>query len=192
MKSTVFLIGATGHIGQHLLRALEADQRGGQLDVKVAVRSERSADQVKQHGFVPVPFDLDRPQDFDTALKGVRIIFLLRPYTLKHMMHGKTVADAAKRVGVEHIVSVGAFGRAETPWPVIAWNMLVEAYIERTGLAWTHLQPNYFMDNVLVQRDPHSATLFNRITVPVSWIASEDIAAVAAAVLRDPDRKSVV
>ena len=186
MKPQVFLIGATGHIGKALMQELAPDHAAGNLAVKVGVHSQRSRELVGSHGLEAVSFDLDRPQDFDAALRGVDRLFLLRPYTLKQMMHGKLVADAARRVGVQHVVCIGAYGRAETKWPVIAWNFLVEAYIERCGLGYTHLQPNYFMDNTLVQRDPATNTLYNRIGVPVSWIAADDIAAVAAAVLRDP------
>lgn len=183
---TVFLIGGTGLIGKSLMDELAPDHAAGRLRVRVGVHSERSRALVQSKGLEAVNFDLDQPAGFDAALRGSDRVFLLRPYTLKHMMHGKLVADSAKRVGMQHVVTVGAYGAPETPWPVIAWNFLVEAYIERMGLGWTHLQPNYFMDNVLVQRDPATHTLFNRITVPVSWIASTDIAAVAAAVLRDP------
>lgn len=188
--TTVFLIGGTGMIGRSLMDELAPDHAAGRLRVRVGVHSERSRALVESKGLEPVDFDLDRPAGFDAALQSVGRVFLLRPYTLKHMMHGKLVADAAGRVGVQHMVSIGAYGAAQTPWPVIAWNFLVEAYVERiglgTGMGWTHLQPNYFMDNVLAQRDPATHTLYNRITVPVSWIASADIAAVAAAVLRDP------
>ncbi len=186
----VFLIGATGLIGKSLMDELAPDHAAGRLRVTVGVHSERSRSLVEGKGLEAVSFDLDQPAGFDTAMQGAERVFMLRPYTLKHMMHGKLVADAAQRVGVQHMVSIGAYGAPGTPWPVIAWNFLVEAYVERVGLAtgmgWTHLQPNYFMDNVLAQRDPSTNTLFNRIAVPVSWIASADIAAVAAAVLRDP------
>ncbi len=141
---------------------------------------------VLHEGLVPVAFDLDDFESLDAALAGADTIFLLRPYTLRQMMHGKHVIDSARRVGAKHIVTVGAFGNPDTPWPIIGWNFLVESYAERSGLGWTHLRPNYFMDNVLQQRDFASATIFNRIARPVSWIASEDIAAVAAAVIRDP------
>lgn len=186
MSAHIFLIGATGQIGKSLIAELAPDHQAGRLKVMAGVHSERSEKLVRATGIETCHFNLDNPASFDVALRGVDTVFLLRPYTLKQMMHGKLVTDAARRMGVKHIVAIGAYGRPETPWAVIAWNFLVEAYIERSGIAWTHLQPNYFMDNVLVQRDPASCTLFNRITVPVSWIATADIAAVAAAVLRNP------
>ncbi|HKY93392.1 MAG TPA: NmrA family NAD(P)-binding protein [Nevskiaceae bacterium] len=189
MTQTVLLIGATGRIGQSLLDELAPDHAAARLRVRVGVRSEKSRQLVLARGLDVCEVDVDRPATLDPAMKGADAVFHLRPYTFRQLMHGKLAADAAKRCGVRHVVTLGAFGRPETPHAVIAWNFLVEAYVERMmGTGWTHLQPNYFMDNVLVQRDPASATLFNRITVPVSWIAASDIAAVAAAVLRDPKR----
>jgi NAD(P)H dehydrogenase (quinone) len=183
---TVFLIGATGHIGNVLIDELAPDHEAGRLRVKVGVRSDAARALVEGKGVEAESFDLNRHEAFDAALAGADTVFLLRPYTLRQMMYGKLVTDAASRVGVQSMVTIGAYGRPETPWPVIAWNFLVEAYVERAKLGFTHLQPNYFMDNTLAQRDPASHTLFNRIKIPVSWIAAEDIAAVAAAVLRDP------
>lgn len=186
MSNNVFLIGATGHIGKTLIDELLPDQRAGRLTIKVGVHSDKSRDYVAGVGATAVLFDLTNCETFDAALVGSDTVFLLRPYTIRQMMMGKQVIDSAKRVGVRHIVTLGAFGSQDTPHPVIGWNMLVEAYAERSGMNWTHLRPNYFMDNLLVQRDKASNTLFNSITRPVSWIASEDIAAVAAAVIRNP------
>jgi NAD(P)H dehydrogenase (quinone) len=183
---TVFLIGATGNIGGHLLHELAPDHAAGRLQVRVAARSATARRKIIDCGAVPVDFDLDDPGGFDAALAGSETVFLLRPYTIKQLMQGKQVIDAAVRVGVRAIVLIGAHGHQDTPHPVIGWNFLVEAYAERSGLAWTHLRPNFFMDNMLAQRHEPSHTIFNRLVVPVSWISSEDIAAVAAAVLRDP------
>jgi uncharacterized protein YbjT (DUF2867 family) len=186
MTSTILLIGATGHIGNSILDELAPDHAAGRLNVRAGGRSETSRAAIAAKGIEPVAFDLDDTTTFDAALEGVDTVFLLRPYTLRQLMHGKLVTDAARRAGATAIVDIGAYGRRETPWPIIGWNFLVEAYIERSGLSFTHLQPNYFMDNILVQRDPSFDTLYNRLQVPVSWIAAADIAAVAAAVLRNP------
>lgn len=186
MSNNVFLIGATGHIGRSLIDELLPDQRAGELKITLGVHSDKSREYATSVGATAAAFDLTNFETFDAALKGSDTVFLLRPYTIRQMMMGKQVIDAARRVGVRHVVTLGAFGKPDTPHPVIGWNFLVEAYAERSGMNWTHLRPNYFMDNLLVQRDKASNTLFNSITRPVSWIASEDIAAVAAAVIRNP------
>lgn len=183
---TVFLIGATGHVGAHLMRELAADHARGALRVKVAARSAPAAAKVAAAGLEPVAFDLDEQAGFDAALAGADVIFLLRPYTIRQLMQGKQVIDAARRAGASAVVLLGAHGAPDTPHPMIGWNFLVEAYAERSGLAWTHLRPNFFMDNLLAQYDAAAGALRSGIAVPVSWVAGEDIAAVAAAVLRDP------
>lgn len=186
MSNNVFLIGATGHIGKHLIDELQADRKAGYLNIKAGVHSAKSRDYVTAAGAEAVDFDLTDFTGFDNALAGSDTVFLLRPYTIRQMMMGKQVIDAAARVGVKHIVTLGAYGSPDTPWSVIGWNHMVDVYAQRSGMNWTNLRPNYFMDNMLVQRDKASNTLFNSITRPVSWICSEDIAAVAAAVIRNP------
>lgn len=183
---SVFLIGATGNVGRHLLHLLAPDHAAARMRVRIAVRSAAGVEHVRAAGLEAVAFDLDDRRGFDAALAGSETIFLLRPYTIGQMMQGKQVIDAAKRAGAGSLVLVGAHGRPETPHPVIGWNFLVEAYAERSGLGWTHIRPNFFMENVLAQRDATGGTIANRVAVPVSWAASEDIAAVSAAVLRDP------
>ena len=186
MSNNVFLIGATGHIGKHLIEELQPDHKTGRLTIRAGVHSAKSRDYVMAAGAQAVDFDLADYTCFDKALAGSDTVFLLRPYTIRQMMMGKQVIDAAARVGVKHIVTLGAYGAPDTPWSVIGWNHMVDVYAQRSGMNWTNLRPNYFMDNLLVQRDKASNTLFNSITLPVSWICSEDIAAVAAAVIRNP------
>ena len=190
MTNNVFLIGATGHIGKAMIDDLRADHAAGKLHVKAGVHSAKSRDFVTGAGIEAADFDLNDFTTFDKALEGSDTVFLLRPYTIRQMMMGKQVIDSAARVGVKSIVTLGAYGSPDTPWAVIGWNHLVDVYAQRSGMNWTSLRPNYFMDNLLVQRDKASNVIFNSITRPVSWIASEDIAAVAAAVIRNPQAHS--
>jgi len=184
--SVAFLIGATGNVGAHLLEELGPDREAGTLHLRVAARSEAAAAKVRAAGAEPVSFDLERPAEFDAALAGSDTVFLLRPYSIRQLIQGKQTIDAARRVGVTHLVVVGAHGRPDTPYPIIGWNFLVEAWAERSGLGWTHVRPNFFMENILIQRDGARGTIANRIAAPVSWVASADIAAVSAAIVRNP------
>lgn len=200
-----FLIGATGQVGGYLLRELRAHPAPQALELHVAARSEQAAAKARAAGATPVHFDLDGAADFDAAFRGCDLVFLLPPYSLGQMMQSKRVVDAARRSGVAHLVNVSAYGGStDTPHPIIGWNHLVDAYIERSGMAWTHLRPNFFMENLRVQRDAASGEIRNRLGAPVSWVSARDIAAVAAEVLRQPaaheaqtldlavDRRSVV
>ena len=74
--------------------------------------------------------------------------------------------------------------------PHFAWHELVERYIEGSGVAWCHLHPHVFMENLLtVMRPVGGALRWPMGDKPVGWVASDDIAAVAARVLAEgPER----
>jgi NAD(P)H dehydrogenase (quinone) len=84
-------------------------------------------------------------------------------------------------------VNLGSFGADDTPWASIGWNRLVEAYLRVSGCDHTTLRPNFFMDNVPARTDRESGRIVHFFgSTAVSWVAAEDIARVAAAVLRSP------
>jgi uncharacterized protein YbjT (DUF2867 family) len=121
-------------------------------------------------------------------MHGIDTLFMLKPYGLDYLIQSKIVIDAARRAGVGHVVNLGSHGDDDTVWASIGWNRMVEAYLAVSGMEWTHLRPNFFMDNVGPRTDPETRDIRHFFgDNPVSWIAAEDIAAVAAAVLRDVD-----
>jgi uncharacterized protein YbjT (DUF2867 family) len=70
------------------------------------------------------------------------------------------------------------------------WHQIVERYIEASGIAWTHLHPNVFMENLLTFFAPRRGAL----TVywgeqRADWVALSDVAAAAATVLREGPTK---
>ncbi len=179
------ILGGTGTIGRHLVRQLVAD-RGG-LDLVAAARSPAAAAALATAGIATVEADLARPETLVPAMAGVDTLFMLKPYSIDYLIQSKIVIDAARKAGVKHVVNLGSFGADDTVWTSIGWNRLVEAYLAVSGMDWTHLRPNFFMDNVPPRTDPATGRIRHYFgDSPVSWIAAEDIAAVAATVLRDP------
>lgn len=178
-------MGGTGTIGSHLVRQLAADSGG--LDLVAMARSPGSAAGIAAAGIATVQADLDRPETLVPALRGVETMFMLKPYGIDYLIQSKIIIDAAKKAGVRHVVNLGSFGADDTIWTSIGWNRLVEAYLMMSGMEWTHLRPNFFMDNIRARTDSETGRIVHFFgSSQVSWIAAEDIAAVAAAVLRDP------
>ena len=124
-------------------------------------------------------------------MKGVDRLFLTTGYSVEMLLQSKTALDAAQRAGVRHVVHLGAWGSDNNRYQHLIWHSFVERYIEALGFGWTHLQPKTFMRNVLSALRPGSTELklFYGETV-VGWVDPEDIAAVAAAALLDPDSHS--
>jgi uncharacterized protein YbjT (DUF2867 family) len=101
------------------------------------------------------------------------------------LTQSKTLVDAAVKAGVQHIVHQGVFANWDVTDPHFVWHQMIERYIEGSGLNWTHLHPNVFMEGLISMTplDGGAISVFwgDR---RVGWIAARDIAAVAATVLR--------
>ena len=106
------------------------------------------------------------------------------------LVQSKTIVDAAKKAGVQQIVHLGIFAEWDCSDPHFAWHQLIERYIEASGMAWTHLHRNYFMENLLgvtpLKDGRFSMFLGDR---RVGWTALKDVAAVAATILGESSTK---
>jgi uncharacterized protein YbjT (DUF2867 family) len=184
----VLIVGATGLVGRHV--AEDFDREPGGVRVRLAARKPEQVERLRARGRDAVLLDLDEPRTFAAALAGVDRLFLLTGYTVAMLAQSKTLVDAARKARVRHVVHLGVFGNWDCTDPLVAWHQLVERYIEASGLAWTHLHPNVFMEllpTIMPVRDGAFPVFWGDRRV--GWIAGRDIAAVAAAVLRQgPDR----
>lgn len=187
MTRRVLVTGATGTVGGAVMRLLREDARAGKLELVGAARSEASAEKLRRDGFTPVAFDFDDPATLRPALRGVDAVFLLTGYSVDMLVHSKRVLDAAKVEDVRHVVHLGALAAENTSHAHFAWHQLIERAIEGMGFGWTHLHPSFFMDTVwngFVHRPDRLVHFVGDRRV--SFISSDDMAAVAAAALRDP------
>jgi uncharacterized protein YbjT (DUF2867 family) len=124
------------------------------------------------------------------ALMGIDRLFLTTGYTVEMVHQSKTIVDAAEDAGLQFIVHLGIFGNGRTTDPHFAWHEMVERYIEGSGVAWSHIHPNFFMDNLLTSVPVVNGRFYWFMgDKRVGWIASDDIAAVSAQVLADGPQK---
>lgn len=177
------ILGATGRVGSRLVEELDSNHAG--LEVRLATRRGEVADQWRAQGREAVVLDLDRPEHFAQALEGVDRVFLLTGYTADMLYQSKMFVDAAARAGVEHIVHLGVFGSGRDMIPHFSWHELIETYIQASGIAWTHLHPNVITDTVLATVAETGSFTVSWQESALGWVCAADIAAVAAAVLRE-------
>jgi NAD(P)H dehydrogenase (quinone) len=187
-KPLVFLVGATGQTGTLILEDL--DRYKDEVHVRIGVRSSSDLMRFKSEGRDAVHFDLDDARTFGAALAGVDRLYLLTGYTIAMVHQSKTLVDAARKAGICHIVNQGVFSEWDCTDPHFVWFGLVERYIEDSGIAWTHLHPNVFMEYLLASSPPRAG----RFSVfwgkeRVGWVALQDVAEVASKVLRDGSAK---
>lgn len=181
-KTRVLVLGSSGQVGKKLLSHLEGSSN---LNVRTTSRRLEEVQRRRAEGQDIVHLDLDDPRTFGAALAGVDRIFLLTGYTVAMLTQSKTLLDAARKAGVGHIVHLGVFGERDCTSPAFAWHQLVEAYIKASGMAWTFLHPNTFMENILTLylKGDTLTTYWNEHRM--GWVAAADVALVAATALRE-------
>jgi len=186
-KPTVLVLGSTGQIGKMIVKELE---QSADVQIRLSSRRLEEVERLQREGKDAVYLDMDDPRTFALAMVGVDRLFLLTGYTVAMVTQSKTLVDAAKKAGVKHIVHLGVFAEWDCTDPHFAWHLMIESYIKASGLAWTHLHPNVFMDNLLnfnaLREDSFTLYWGSRA---VGWVAVSDIAAVAAAALGEGPEK---
>lgn len=179
-KPVVLILGATGTIGSHIVKELDDKD----VHLRIASRKQEVVNQLRNEGKDGIYLDLDKPETFALAMAGVDRVFLLTGYSVAMLTQSKTLVDAAKKAGVSHIVHVGVFAEWDTTDAHFVWHQMIEKYIEASGIAWTHLHPNMFMNVFTGLYIPKNFTYTTYwADRRVGYVAPEDISAVAAKVL---------
>jgi uncharacterized protein YbjT (DUF2867 family) len=182
----ILITGATGTAGREVVEEL---RRLGAKGVRALVRDPARAGFIREAGIDAVAGDFDRPETLSAALEGVERALLLTPPSPQTFEQQRAFVEAAKRAGVRHVVKFSAFGAdADAPEGFGKWHGQSEELLKSSGLAWTMLQPNFFMQNLLGQAGQIAST--GSIYQPVgdaraSFIDVRDIAAVAARTLTE-------
>ena len=183
-KTRILVMGATGQVGGAVLSELVKDTT---VEVVAAARDVGKAGLL---GVQVVHLDLDRIETFAPALEGVDSLFMATGYTVDMLRQSKDLVNAAKRSGVKHIVHLGACGDDDTRVAHYGWHQFIERYIECSGIRFTHLRPEIFMQNLLGyggESYVKNGVIKHYVgAARLSWVDCEDVAAVAAACLLDP------
>jgi len=181
MEKTVLVTGATGTVGRDVAKLLSkkgAAARAGVRD-QVEARTQFGAD------IALATFDFEAAASFPGALKGIEKVFLLPPLMPNQLELANAFVDAAKLAGVRHIVKLSAIGAdASPPYTFGKWHAASDQHVRESGLAFTFLRPNSFMQNFINYFPPRDGTIY----LPwgngkASFVDSRDIAAVAAEAL---------
>ena len=174
----ILVTGASGTVGSEVVKAL-----GSGAHVRAAYRTRP---QNVPPGVESVALDYERPQTIAPALKGVDTVFLLS----NAVQPERAVVEEAKRVGVRRIVKLSVIGAADEAFSFARWHRPIERLIEASGLAWTHLRPNGFMQNVVnfMGETIRSQSAFHASVgdAAISTVDARDVGAAAARVLSEP------
>ena len=179
----ILLTGATGKIGGETAKQLIA--KGAKL--RALVRDPAKAADLKAAGVELIVGDVADAETVKRALAGVEQAFLLLPNGEQQEANEKQFTDLCVAAGVKHLVkmsSMEAMATAKTAIPRAHW--AVEEYIRASGLQWTMVKPNFFMQNLLASA--RSIKEQGRFSLPMGggttgMADARDIGAVCAEVL---------
>lgn len=181
----ILLTGATGQVGRELVRELTT----ARAPFRALVRSAGKAETIRSAGGEAVVGDFGDAAALRTALAGAEKLFLLSPASPDLPSVEGRIVDAAKTAGVRHVVKLSAVGAdAQTPHPFALLHRESERRIEASGIPYTLLRPNFFMQNYLTFADAVRSQ--GTIAAPAgngrhADIDVQDVAAVAARVLTE-------
>ncbi|HEX9106270.1 MAG TPA: NAD(P)H-binding protein, partial [Longimicrobiales bacterium] len=133
-----------------------------------------------------VRLDLEQPETFAPALAGVDAVFMVaRPGDDEADRVAAPLVDALVREGVARVVDLSALGAELRPDFALR---RVELMLEGSGVAWTHLRPNWFMQVFSTPPLLDGIRARGELCLPagdarLSFVDARDVAAVAAVAL---------
>lgn len=191
-QESILVTGASGNIGSEIVKQLLGV--GPAVSIKAAVHSRQNVKKVSDGDRVKViPIDYNEPDTLREALKDVDKLFLLTPDVPDARDLASNAVIEAKKAGIRHIVKQSVMGAdLEADVDTMRLHRQVEEIIEQSGIPFTFLRPNEFMQNFINFHSP-SIKGNNAFYIPledakVSLVDVRDIAAVAVKSLIDEDK----
>jgi uncharacterized protein YbjT (DUF2867 family) len=183
----ILITGASGNAGGAVLREVLKSGSG----VRAMYRSKEEAAKAAK-GATAVIADFADKQSLRGALEGVDAVYLVCSPVRELVELESNMIDACREAGVKHVVLNSALGAGDFPKSFPSWHRKVEDKLKASGMNYTMLRPNGFMQNLIAYFAPsiRAQGAFYQSTgdAKVSHIDLRDIAAAAAAILRSPSQ----
>lgn len=184
----ILVTGATGKIGSEAVRLLAERS----VPTRALVRDLSRVPRARTWSGVDIAVgDFDRADTLDAAMRGIDTVVLVSPSVPAQEI---AVVDSAVRLGVRHVVKITNHKASESS-PVARRrdHARIEAHLRASGLAYTLLAPNLFMQNLFAVAPVIKQTRGFVMSVgdgESGMVDSRDVAATAAAVAVAPSEHS--
>ena len=186
MPDKILVTGATGKLGLEVVRRLI----DAGVEVKAGTRSPERCAAIFADAVEVVHLDYDVTESWDAAVQWADRVFLVPPpFDPDSDERLVPFLDWAVQSGTRHIVLVSAMG-AETRERLSLHG--IERRLTGTGVAWTILRPNIYMQNLargFIARAIRTTGTF-RVSAGdgrVSFIDARDVAEIATHALTSSD-----
>ncbi|MBU8974636.1 SDR family oxidoreductase [Lysobacter sp. MMG2] len=182
----ICITGAGGTLGSEVLAQLQA----AGAPIRAAFHSDDKADAARAQGIDVALIDFEDPDSLREAFAGCESLFLLGHNAVDQTELELAAVDAARSAGIRHIVKQSVMGAQGEDYSLAQVHRPIEMAIEASGIGWTFLRPNSFMQNVMTFMSPtirtESAFYSASDDARISHVDVRDIAAVAVQALLHP------
>jgi NADH dehydrogenase len=144
----IFIAGATGYVGGHLIDALL--KNGYKL--RCLARSKKAEESLREKGIDVFYGDITTPETIDGALDGVDFVIHLvgiieekgsTTFRNVHVDGTKNLIAEAKRAGVKHFFYQSALGADKSSWSgYLRTKAEAEEIVEKSGIPFTIFRPS--------------------------------------------------
>ncbi len=153
----ILVVGATGNLGSAITQALLARGEAVRILVRQEVTGATGGQPpVVAAGAQPVRGDIKDRGSLDLACAGVHTVITTANSALRggddntqtvDIDGNRNLIDAARQAGVAHFIFISANGaEPDSPVPFLAAKGKTEQHLRASGLAYTILAPEAFMD----------------------------------------------
>lgn len=181
----ILVTGASGNNGIELIKLLSE----GGVTVRGMIRKRYDRTNTPLAGVEFVTADFDDPASIRRALEGVEQAFLVTNSTERVEAQQLSFVEMARVAEVRNVVYLSQLHAAkDSPVRFLRYHAVVEDAIASSGMTFTNLRPNLYMQGLLAFRSSIGSE--GRFFAPigearVSIVDVRDIAAVAAAALTE-------
>ena len=183
----ILITGASGSVGKAVLQEASRTESALGAEVRAMFRSKEEAAKAPS-GSEPVLADYSDKESLHKAMDGVTSIFVVCSPIPQLVELESNVLDVCKESGVKHVVLNSALGAGDYPKSFPSWHRKVEDKLKATGMSYTILRPNGFLQNIVAFNAPsirtQGAFYVAMGDAKVSYVDVGDIAVVAVKALQ--------
>lgn len=180
----ILITAAGGKVGQHVVTQLSA--KG--VAARAGFHSQDKAAAPQEPGIEGVELDFENPETIAEAFKGIDTLFLVTPGSPFAAQQEERLLAEAKKVGVSRLVKLSGKIAEHHTVGFGVWNTEAERQIKDSGIPYTILRGNFFMQNLFgsAGQIQQGAFTMGPAAKKIALLDTRDVAAVAVAALTEP------
>ena len=196
---TILVVGSTGTLGS--LAAEAARAAGHAVVAMVRDRQSPAAVRLRAAGARLCVADLKDTRQLDTAVRGISTVIITATATLSRRegdsleaVDGRglqSLITACIQHGVRHVVLISFSRGIDADTPLSRFKRAAERRLENSAMEYTILLPSYFPEKFMTPLvgfdvDASRIRIYGDGTHPISYVATSDVARMAALCASEP------